>query len=72
MITRVDTRKIGDSELFSLSAAAKLIGCNYETLRRARNEGRLLTLRENTKVTTGSQLIAYLEAPKRIKSLKKL
>jgi len=71
MIARVDTRSIRDTEYFTLSKAAEILGCSYELLRRARNDGRLLTLRENPAMTTGSQLIAFIESPRKVKSMKK-
>ena len=68
---RLDSRTIRDSEYISLSKAAELLNCSKRTLEIARREGRLLTLRENGKVITGAQLKSFIEAPERVKSLKK-
>lgn len=65
---RVDTSKIGKGELLSLAAAAKIVGCHYEKLRRARNSGTLVVLATNAQMTTGSQLIRYIEDPLSVKA----
>lgn len=65
---RVDTSKIRVGELMSLADAARMVGCHYEKLRRARNEGRLVTLATNPQMTTGSQLIRFIEDPKSVKA----
>ncbi len=64
----LDPRIIKPQAYYSRASAAQTIGCGYEVLRRARKEGRILTLRENRRLVTGSQLLAFVEAPDRVKT----